>query len=184
MTEPETGLDFELEQISNKETTERKTTLYQIENDYLSLMSEIEETEGEMTKEQNELLVINESQLQGKTIAYLEVIKSKEAFNSNIDAEIKRLQAMKKSNSNLVDRLNNSLLDAVKLYGDITSGLTTFTTRKSESVVIEDEELIDKEYKTIKVTTSVSKTDIKKAIKSGIEVPGAILQENQNLRIK
>ena len=91
---------------------------------------------------------------------------------------------MKKANTNLVDRLNNSLLDAVKLYGDITSGLTTFTTRKSESVVIEDEELIDKEYKTVKVTTSVSKADIKKAIKSGIEVSGATIKENLNLRIK
>jgi len=147
-------------------------------------MREIEEADGEITEEQNELLVINENQLQGKTIAYLEVIKSKEAFNSNIDAEIKRLQAMKKANTNLVDRLNNSLLDAVKLYGDITAGLTTFTTRKSESVVIEDEELIDKEYKTVKVTTSISKADIKKAIKAGVDVPGAILQENQNLRIK
>jgi len=184
MKEIETGLDFELEQISNKETTPKKKTLYKIENDYLALMNEIEEADGEITEEQNELLVINENQLQGKTIAYLEVIKSKEAFNSNIDAEIKRLQAMKKANTNLVDRLNNSLLDAVKLYGDIKAGLTTFTTRKSESVVIEDEELIDKEFKTVKVTTSISKADIKKAIKAGIDVPGAILQENQNLRIK
>jgi len=161
-----------------------KTTLYTIENEYLALMNEINEAEGELTDEQNELLIINENQLKGKTMAYLEVIKTKEAFNSNIDEEIKRLQAMKKRNTNLVDRLNNSLLDAVKLYGDITSGLITFTTRKSESINIEDEDLIDKEYKTVKVTTSVSKADIKKAIKQGVEVPGASLITNLNLRVK
>jgi len=161
-----------------------KTTLYTIENEYLALMNEINEAEGELTDEQNELLIINENQLKGKTMAYLEVIKTKEAFNSNIDEEINRLQAMKKRNTNLVDRLNNSLLDAVKLYGDITSGLITFTTRKSESINIEDEDLIDKEYKTVKVTTSVSKADIKKAIKQGVEVPGASLITNLNLRVK
>jgi len=161
-----------------------KTTLYTIENEYLALMNEINEAEGELTDEQNELLIINENQLKGKTMAYLEVIKTKEAFNSNIDEEINRLQAMKKRNTNLVDRLNNSLLDAVKLYGDITSGLITFTTRKSESINIDDEDLIDKEYKTVKVTTSVSKADIKKAIKQGVEVPGASLITNLNLRVK
>ena len=161
-----------------------KTTLYTIESEYINLINDIENAEGEITEEQNDLLIINENQLKGKTMAYLEVIKSKEAFNSNIDAEIKRLQAMKKSNNNLVDRLNNSLLDAVKLYGDIVSGLTTFTTRKSESILIEDEELISKEFKNQKLVITVDKLAIKKAIKSGEYVPGASLSTNQNLKIK
>ena len=161
-----------------------KTTLYEIESEYINLINDIENAEGEITDEQNELLIINESQLKGKTMAYLEVIKSKEAFNSNIDNEIKRLQAMKKQNNNLVNRLNNSLLDAVKLYGDITSGLTTFTTRKSESVTIEDEEKISQDFKTQKLVISVDKLAIKKAIKDGINVPGASISTNFNLRIK
>jgi len=161
-----------------------KTTLYTIESEYINLINDIENAEGEITEEQNDLLIINENQLKGKTMAYLEVIKSKEAFNSNIDAEIKRLQAMKKSNNNLVDRLNNSLLDAVKLYGDIVSGLTTFTTRKSESILIEDEELISQEFKNQKLVITVDKLAIKKAIKSGEDVPGASLSTNQNLKIK
>jgi len=79
-----------------------KTTLYQIENDYQSLMNEIEEADGVLTDEQNEALVINENQLKQKTISYLEVIKGKEAFNLNIDNEIKRLQAIKKRNNTLL----------------------------------------------------------------------------------
>ena len=161
-----------------------KTTLYQIENDYQSLMNEIEEADGVLTDEQNEALVINENQLKQKNISYLEVIKGKEAFNLNIDNEIKRLQAIKKRNNTLIDRLNNSLLDAVKLFGEFTVGTLTFTTRKSESITIEDEELIDKKYKTVKVTTSISKADIKKAIKNGDNVLGASLSENLNLKIK
>ena len=147
-------------------------------------MNEIEEADGVLTDEQNEALVINENQLKQKTISYLEVIKGKEAFNLNIDNEIKRLQAIKKRNNTLIDRLNNSLLDAVKLFGEFTVGTLTFTTRKSESITIEDEELIDKKYKTVKVTTSISKADIKKAIKNGDNVLGASLSENLNLKIK
>jgi len=161
-----------------------KTTLYQIENDYQTLMNEIEEADGELTEEQINALTINEGQLKQKTVSYLEVIRSKEAFNLNVDNEIKRLQAIKKRNNTLVDRLNNSLLDAVKLFGDITCGTLTFTTRKSESVIIEDEELICQDFKTQKLVTSIDKLAIKKAIKEGKEVAGAILQENQNLKIK
>ncbi|MFW9952472.1 MAG: siphovirus Gp157 family protein [Candidatus Thorarchaeota archaeon] len=147
-------------------------------------MNEIEEADGELTEAQNTALVINEDQLKQKTISYLEVIKSKEAFNSNVDDEIKRLQAIKKRNNTLIDRLNNSLLDAVKLFGEITCGTMTFTTRKSERLIIEDEELIPQDYRTQKLVISIDKLAIKKAIKNGEEVEGAIIQENQNLKIK
>ena len=161
-----------------------KTTLYQIENDYQTLMNEIEEADGELTEEQINALTINEGQLKQKTVSYLEVIRSKEAFNLNVDNEIKRLQAIKKRNNTLVDRLNNSLLDAVKLFGDITCGTLTFTTRKSESIIIENEDLIDYNYKNQKMTITVDKVAIKKAIKEGKEVLGASLSENLNLNIK
>ena len=73
-----------------------KTSLYQIETEHLALMNQIEMAEGEITEEIAEQLEINEGQLQSKSIAYLSVIKGKESFNSQIDDEIKRLQAMKK----------------------------------------------------------------------------------------
>ena len=173
------GVDFELEQISHK-----KTTLYNIKNDYLTLMTEIEENEGILTEEQNELLIINEAELQQKSIAYLEVIKSKEAFNGLIDEEIKRLTAIKKRNNSLVDILNSRLLEAVKVFGEFTIGTLTFGSRKSESVLIENEELIDYQYKNQKMTITVDKNAIKKAIKEGKTVLGASISENLNLKIK
>ena len=114
-----------------------KQTLYQIEQDYLSLINEIEESDGELSQEVQDALVINEGQLKQKSISYLEVIKTKEAFNKNVDEEIKRLQAIKKRNNTLVNRLNSTLLDAVNLFGEFEVGTLTFTTRKSESVLIE-----------------------------------------------
>ena len=89
--------------------------------------------EGELSEELEQALAINEAQLQSKSIAYLEFIQSKESFNTRIDDEIKRLQAMKKRNANLVSKLKNRLLDAVKLFGAFEVGLTKFGTRKSQN---------------------------------------------------
>jgi len=168
---------------SEKTTTENKS-LFNIKNDYLVLMSEIEEAEGELTPEQITALQINEKELNKKSIAYLEVIKQKEAFNLIVDNEIKRLQAIKKQNNNLVTILNERLLEAVKLFGEFTTGTLTFGTRKSQRVIITDEEIISKKYKVIKVTEIINKVEIKKDIKDGIIIPGAEIQDNLNLKIK
>ncbi len=85
-------------------------------------MAVIEEAEGEITPEIEEQLAINEKDLQQKSISYLEVIKQKERFITDIDAEIKRLQALKKQNSKLVSFLKDRLLNSVNLFGDIKVG--------------------------------------------------------------
>jgi vacuolar-type H+-ATPase subunit I/STV1 len=160
-----------------------KTSLYQIETEHLALMQQIENAEGEITEEIAEQLEINEGQLQSKSIAYLSVIKSKESFNSQIDEEIKRLQAMKKRNNTLVTNLKNRLLDAVKLFGDFESNLSSFGTRKSSSVEVENVNALPKEFKVIKVTEQADKAALKKAIKEGKEIEGVSIVEKLNLKI-
>ena len=160
-----------------------KQSLYNIELEYQQILQSVEEADGELTPEMEESLLINEQQLQGKSIAYLEYIGSREAVNTRIDDEIKRLQAMKKSNSNLVSNLKNRLLDAVKLYGDYEVGLTKFGTRKSSQIIVEDVNELPKEYKVIKITESADKKLLKEAIKSGKEIKGVELREIQNLKI-
>ena len=160
-----------------------KTSLYQIETEHLALMQQIENAEGEITEEIAEQLEINEGQLQSKSIAYLSVIKSKESFNSQIDEEIKRLQAMKKRNNTLVTNLKNRLLDAVKFFGDFESNLSSFGTRKSSSVEVENVNALPKEFKVIKVTEQADKAALKKAIKEGQEIEGVSIIEHFNLKI-
>ena len=160
-----------------------KTTLYNIENDYLKLISQIEEAEGELTPELEQALAINEAQLQSKSVAYLQVITTKEGINSAIDIEIKRLQALKKRNSNLVSNLKNRLLEAVKLFGEFEVGFNKFTTRKSSSVQVDDINSLPAEFKKVKVTETADKKAIKYAIKSGKEITGCSIVENLNLKI-
>lgn len=160
-----------------------KQTLYKIEQDYIELIKQVEEMDGEITEEINEQLEINESQLQNKSIAYLSVIKEKESFTMLIDEEIKRLQALKKKNDNLIKNLKNKLLNAVNLFGTFEIGFTKFGTRKSESVIIEDVNELPNEFKVKKLSIQADKMAIKKALKNGQKVKGCSIQVNNNLKI-
>ena len=160
-------------------------SLYEITIDQKRLINEIQEMEGEITPEMEEKLVIAKSEIQQKTIAYLEVIQSKESFNSLIDNEVKRLQQMKKTNNNVIDRLKDNLLIAVKTFGNYTIGTQKFGTRKSSSIQVDPEKVnsLPKEYKTIKVTEAPDKKALKEAINRGEEIDGVYLIETLNLKI-
>lgn len=159
-------------------------TLYEIKNEYLELINQVEEMEGEITPEIENQLIINQNELQNKAIAYHSVILSKDAFNMQIDNEIKRLQGLKKRNNNLIDNLKNRLIGAIQMFGEFTIGTNTFGLRKSERVEVEDVNQLPKEYKTIKVTEQANKTEIKKALKLGKQIENAYIVEQFNLKIK
>ena len=161
-----------------------KKTLFDITNEALAIYENLEENGGELTPEIEQALTINEKELQSKGIAYVELIGSTESYVTRVDEEIKRLQAIKKRNNLLVDNLKSRLLDAQQTYGDFTLGFTTITTRKSESIEVEDVNSLPKEYKVIKVTEQADKKALKEAIKKGEVIAGVTLVENQNLRIK
>lgn len=160
-------------------------TLYNINNDYLELISQVEQAEGVLTPELEQALTINKSELEVKSIAYVEIVKQRESLNERIDSEIKRLQALKKSNDTLVSKLKNNLLNAVNLFGSYNAGFIKLSTRKSKQVVIDyDVNDLPKQYKVVKVTETADKIAIKKAIESGETVYGCRIVENVNLSIK
>jgi len=159
-------------------------SLYQINQDLLDLFQQVDDQDGELTTEQEELLIIKEGELQQKAVAYREVIGASETFITRIDDEIKRLQALKKQKQSLVSRLKDNLLNAVKLFGKFEVGTVTFGTRKSSSVIVEDVNALPGDYKKVKVTETADKTAIKKALKAGEQIEGCSIQESINLKIK
>jgi len=161
-----------------------KKTISEITGEALEIYSNVELMDGELTPEMEEALKINEGEIQSKSIAYKEVIGNQKSYISRIDEELKRLQALKKASNRLVDNLEYNLLQAVKVYGDIEIGLTTITTRKSESITVEDINTLPAKYKTVKVTEIADKKALKEAIKRGEVIEGVELVKNENLRIK
>lgn len=166
-------------------TKEHMQSLYHIENQYIQRLAEIDSRHGELLPEDEEFLIINHEQLEQKSIAYLEVIKNKKAFITNIDDEIKRLQALKKVNDNLISRLENNLLTAVKTYGTYEVGFTKFGSRKSKSVEVDNDKvnMLPAKYVDNKIIQTPKKVEIRKALESGEILLGCKLIESENLKI-
>lgn len=163
-----------------------KLSLYQIEKDYIDLASQLIEAGGEATEEMEQALAINQQNLETKATNYGFVIKQLDAETEMIDAEIKRLQALKSSRNKTIDRLKDAVSKAMDLYEieEVKTPVLKINFRKSESIEIEDESLLSTEFLETKTTITPNKTKIKEAIKKGEFVVGAVLKSNKNLQIK
>ena len=113
-------------------------------------------------------------------------IKNLEAETDAINAEIKRLQERAAVKKNRIERLKKYVSDSLLATGDMKfeTGRVAYSFRKSTTVNITDADALPEKYVKIKTETSPDKTAIKKAIQGGAVIPGAILEEKQNLQIK
>lgn len=162
-----------------------KQSLYQIEKEYRELAAELIENGGEVTEEQEKALQITQEQLQTKGVGYGYVIKSIKNDVSIIDSEIKRLQGLKKTRLNVIERHKKALSNAMNVFevDEIETPLIKINFRKSTSVkVIDVDELPDNCV--IIERKPIPKTEIKNKIESGEEINGAELVTNRNIQIK
>jgi hypothetical protein len=158
--------------------------LYQItqEAQYLAALLETEELTPELEAE----LLINQEQLQSKGINYAKVIANYQSEADQIDAEIKRLKAMKESRDKKVTWLTESLKKAMLVSGieKIESPLFKISLRRSEAVEVDVVEALPSSFQNVKNVVTADKMAIKEAIKKGENVFGARIVENFNLQIK
>ena len=161
-------------------------SLYSIEVEFLELENQLMENEGEITPEIEKALEINKDELNKKSGGYISVINKLSSEIDFIDAEVKRLQELKKVRKNAQNRLKNAIKDAMLIYDidKIELPLNKISLRKSESVQITcDINDLPSDMKKIKVE-AISKTEIKKMLKAGRVVEGVEIVENKNLQIK
>lgn len=161
-----------------------KKSLYQIGKEYEEIAEQLEY--GELTPDLEKALSITQEELQTKAVNYGFVVKQFESDVNAIDEEIKRLQAMKKSKVNAVDRLKQTLTDAMLHYGIEKVEVPTLklSFRQSKSVEITDEKQVPDFYKNKKIQVSIDKNILSKDLKAGFDIKGAKLVTKQNLQIK
>jgi len=161
-----------------------KLSLYKIEAEYIQLAEQL--MDGELTPEIESALEINKETLQNKAVNYGFVCKQLKSDVDVIDAEIDRLSALKKQRNKTIDKLKQTLSDAMQLYGleKIETPIIKICFRESQSVEIDNVALLDQKFMIEKVTVSPDKNAIKKAIQAGEEVIGAVIKANQNIQIK
>jgi hypothetical protein len=158
--------------------------LYEITREAQELASLLET--DELTPELEAALHINQFQLQEKAANYAKVITNIQSDSDAIDAEIKRLKAMKDAKDRAVNRLKEALREAMMVSGidKMESALFKLSLRRSEAVEVDVVEALPNDFVTRKVVVTADKVSIKEAIKRGENITGARIVENFNLQIK
>lgn len=123
--------------------------IFEIEQEYYSILAMIEENEGEITPEIEAALNFNKENLREKIKGYTNVIKELEASVDMIKKEKARLSEIQKSKENTIDRLKRCMAEAIKKFGDESKTGTKFidfgtgkvSVRNSQSLEINDEDV-------------------------------------------
>ena len=126
-------------------------SLYNIEQELLDVIATLEDNGGEFTPELEERLIIGQDNLREKLTSYVAVINKMTAQIDACKCEEKRVSSLRKSRENTLDRIKESVLNAVRLFGDATKNgnyvidLDTcrLSTRSSSSVNIDEERVND-----------------------------------------
>jgi hypothetical protein len=157
-------------------------SLYDIE----SAKKEIEGIENLTNEEKDEYYAPIIRQENNKIEATIKIIKEYELTAEMCDVEIKRLTELKRYYTNQHEGIKKNIKRVMETF-DVSRIETPFTIirlQSSESVNVVDELQVPKEFIKEKITKSVDKVSIKKAIKEGKTVSGVILEKNSNLIIK
>lgn len=94
------------------------SNIFEISQEYLNIINEIENAEGEINEELANRLTITEADFADKMNAYQRVIKSKEAAITLHKDEKARLDRNIESMNNTITRLKKVMTDALILMGD------------------------------------------------------------------
>lgn len=158
--------------------------IYHIEQELNEINETLISSGGELSPELEQRLAITQQELETKATNYGFVILKNQSEIDVIDAEIKRLTALKKNLETTNEKLKEAVSFAMQSYGifEVKTPTLKLSFRQSESVQIENESLLDGKYFNYKPT--VDKTAIKNDIKSGLIVNGASIVKKQNLQVK
>ncbi len=157
-----------------------------VEKLYEDLLSSVDEETGEVDEKISNALAVKEEEFNSKAIAVATVVRRFRSSEDEIEAEIKRLKAMKERIKHLGDRLENSLSTACERLGKtkIDGISANISFRASEATIVENESELPELFFDVEMKKKVSLTRIKQAIKSGLTVPGARLEIRKNIQIK
>ncbi len=161
-------------------------SLYEIANEYKSLLNELMESE-DITAEQLQLLDQQACNVEQKVVNVAAFIKNleveKEAINKAIDEMERRHNKVSKKLDQLKDYLKQNMemcnLKEVKSpYFDVK------VKENPPSVTIKDESLVPKEYIKEIIVHKIDKTAISEKLKLDIAIPGTLLEKKTRIEIR
>ena len=179
---------------------ENNLTLYALTEQMARIEAQLEENGGEITPEIESLWEETKESLTQKADNYNALLVKLGSYSDNIDAEIKRLQALKKTADNSVKRIKEHIKDTMVQFGvdTIEGGLCKFSLANLNSMEVDEVTILAPFAKKIDklnsalpayvtVEAKISKSALKEAVKElpdGIGIAGVNFVPNKSLRIK
>ena len=157
--------------------------MYELTEMYKELQAAIENEEVTQEEAADTFDAINDA-ITAKIDALSAIYLEAEGDEIKIDARIEKLKKLKARAGRTKERVTNIAANFLPAMGkDNAKGdQFAFKRRKfSPRVVVADEKLLPKEYIKEKITTSIDKIAIKKALQNGDEVTGASLEQRQGV---
>ena len=173
-------------------------TLYQLTNQMAEIEAMLEETGGELTPELETLWEETGESLVAKVDNYNALINHMDAYCKNLDTEIKRLQALKKTGDNSLARLKAHIKDVMVANGfsKLEGAYCKMSLSSSTSTVLDEELLLQPYYGKLQrlqedlpawldIEPKISKSIIKDTYKDKDVTPaGVSFVKGVQLRIK
>jgi hypothetical protein len=157
--------------------------LYELTNDYQKVLALAEEGQ-DITDTLESISGAIEVKAEGIT----HIVKNLEADTEAIEKEIKRLAELKDRNKKAVENIKNYLFFNMQAIGrsEIKTPLFTAKIQKNPAaVIIDDETKVDAKFLTIiPQSYKVDKVAIKEALKNGVELSYARLEQGERLVLK
>lgn len=134
--------------------------------------------------------ILDESALEALEVEWNEKVEAVGVYAKTLRAEA---EAIENERTNLLDRALKKKAKALSLENWIARVLdgrkfetpkVAVTFRKSDTVIVDNVEALPEEFQRVKHSVEANKTEIKKALKAGIAVPGCVLETHNNISIK
>lgn len=121
-----------------------------------------------------------------KVDAYGYVLRQQTARIQFLKDEEKRVQNRRRAAENALDRMKSHMLHVMQSNGlrKVSGATTTISLRKSVSVVVDNVDLLPKQYLRAKMVVDPDKSAIKESFTGGASVPGARLVESESLQVR
>ena len=91
--------------------------IFNIEQDRLRILNEIEDAQGEITPEMEAMWTINEDEAKSKLDSYAYIVTLKQGEITLAEDEIKRLKERIAARESIINRLETTMQQAVKMFG-------------------------------------------------------------------
>jgi hypothetical protein len=111
------------------------------------------------------------------------VLSSLDSVAANAKTEIERLRERQQSAERRARQLEQYVLRVLRERDSrqLNGRNVTFTVRRSEALIIDDPNVVPDEWKRKTLVVDIPKDPLKRAIKSGGDVPGAHIEERESL---